>query len=458
MRRRALWLLLLAAPGTAAAETLSRAQAVHEALQANPEVRKGVAETARLQGLVTEARADALPEFALVGAGLRYRDPSLLNSSSFDAFPPELRDSLRPVPANLWDGGVSLRQTLFSFKIGKAIKAARLGTTYGQQEILRTRQAVSLAAVRAYDAFLLALEKARVGEKAVKQKEEHLQMARTRREAGVATELDVLRSQVDLENQRVALLRLQGEAGLARGVLNAVMVHPIDAAIEPTDGLVFAPMDITLDEVVREAAGQRAEIAQAVLAERIRDELVGIEQAEMRPKLDFAGAWGWSVRRPGNFLEGDYNKWNLAFTVRVPVFDGLRTSGRVAQARAERDKATQDRVAVENRIRLEAKESYDRLTVAARIVEAARLNVQQAQRALEMTQANYNHGAATTLDVLDAQAALTLAESNLVEGLHAHGLARAALRYVMGRDPLETPPPTPPSSSAAAAPAATGQP
>jgi len=113
---------------------------------------------------------------------------------------------------------------------------------------------------------------------------------------------------------------------------------------------------------------------------------------------------------------------------------------------------------VENRIRLEAKESYDRLTVAARIVEAARLNVQQAQRALEMTQANYNHGAATTLDVLDAQAALTLAESNLVEGLHAHGLARAALRYVMGRDPLETPPPTPPSSSAAAAPAATGQP
>jgi outer membrane protein TolC len=457
MKRAALCALLLAAPGLAAAESLSRAQAVHEALSANPEVRKGLAESARLRGVVTETRADALPELAVLGSGLRYRDPSLLNSSSFDAFPPELRESLLPVPANLWDGGVTLRQTLFSFKLGHALRAARLGSTYGQQEIQRARQAVALSAVQAYDAYVLALEKVRVAEKAVKQKEQHLEMARTRRGAGVATELDVLRSQVDLENQRVALLRLQGEAEQARGVLNAVMVHPIDAAIEPTDPLTFEPLEITLDEVVREAAGQRPEMAQALLAERIRDELVGIERAEGRPRLDLDGAWGWSVRRPGDFLERDFTKWNLAVTLRVPVFDGLRSSGRVAQARAERDKAGQDRVAIENRIRLEAKESFDRLNVAARIVQVARLNVEQAQRALEMTQANYKHGAATTLDVLDAQAALTLAESNLVQGLHEHGQARAALRYVMGRDPLETMPPAPPSS-AAAAPAATGQP
>jgi outer membrane protein TolC len=59
-----------------------------------------------------------------------------------------------------------------------------------------------------------------------------------------------------------------------------------------------------------------------------------------------------------------------------------------------------------------------------------------------MTQANYRHGAATTLDVLDAQAALTAAESNRIEALFGHSVARATLRYVMGRDPLE-PPQTP---------------
>jgi len=317
---------------------------------------------------------------------------------------------------------------------------------------------VALDALRAYDGYVLGLEKARVAEKAVRQKEQHLEMARTRRAAGVATELDVLRSQVDLENQRVTLLKMQGEAEQARGLLNAVMVRPIDAAVEPVDGLAYVPFETTLEDAVREAIAKRPEVVEAALAERIRGELVGIEQGEGRPRLDLDGAWGWSVRRPSNFLEKDFAKWSLAVTLKVPVFDGLRTAGRVAQARAERDKATQDRVAVENRIRLEAKESFDRLTVAARIVEVARLNVEQARRALEMTQANYNHGAATTLDVLDSQAALTLAESNLVEGLHAHSTARAALRYVMGRDPLDPDPPAPASTSAAPIPAASGQP
>jgi outer membrane protein TolC len=54
-----------------------------------------------------------------------------------------------------------------------------------------------------------------------------------------------------------------------------------------------------------------------------------------------------------------------------------------------------------------------------------------------MTQANYKHGAATTLDVLDAQAALTLAESNRLEALYEHANARATLRYVMARDVLD---------------------
>lgn len=435
------WLAAVALllPAAARGEGLSRAQAVAEALDANPAVRKSVEEASRLEGMITEARADALPDLTLNGNGLRYRDPSLLNSSSFDAFPPELRDSLRPIPANLWDGSLSLRQTLFSFKVGRALRAARLGSSFGKEEIRRTRQDVALEAVRAYDGYLLALEKVRVAEKAVRQKEQHLEMARTRRASGVATELDVLRSQVDLENQRVALLRMRGQADNARGVLNAVRVRPIDAPVEPTDSLRYVPFPVTLEEAVGEALEKRPERAEAALAERIREQIVGIEKAEARPSLELNGMWGWSVREPANFMDRDFAKWSLAVTLRVPLFDGLRTSGRVAQARAELAKAGQDRIALENRIRLEATEAFDRLRVAGSIVEAARLNVEQARRALEMTQANYRYGAATTLDVIDAQAALTLAESNLAEGLYEHSGARATLRYVMGRGPLDEP-------------------
>jgi outer membrane protein TolC len=72
-----------------------------------------------------------------------------------------------------------------------------------------------------------------------------------------------------------------------------------------------------------------------------------------------------------------------------------------------------------------------------------------------MTEANFRLGAATTLDVLDAQAALTQAEFSRVEALHAHANARAGLRYVVGQDPLAEGPlalPTPPPPSAQQAP------
>ncbi|HET9315050.1 MAG TPA: TolC family protein [Vicinamibacteria bacterium] len=438
MNRSAILLVACAlVPAAASPEPLSRAEAVARALAVNPEVRRSLEDVAALEGQVDEAKADALPELTLIGAGTRYRDPSLLNSSSFDAFPPELRESLTPIPANVFDGYAQMKQTVFSFKLQKAIRAARLARGVGEEEVDRTRQAVALLAVRAYNEYLLSIEKVAVGEKAVRQKEKHLEMAQNRRTAGVATELDVLRSAVDLENTRAILIRLKGEADQARGRLNAAMVRPIGTPIEPTDSLTYAAVEITPEEAERRAWNERPEAKAIALNERIYSELIGIAQADARPRLDFYGVYGWSVREPANFFDSNFARWTAGVTLTVPVFDGFRTRGRVAQARAQRNKISQDRVTLENRIRLEAKEGVDRLNVARSVLEAADLNVSQAQRALTMTQANYQHGAATTLDVIDAQAALTLAESNRIQALFDHAMARALMRYVMAQDPLE---------------------
>ena len=439
LARRAAVALLCLLPSLAPAETLSRAEAVALAVANNPEVRKSQQSLVALHGQGREALADALPELTFYGTSTRYRDPSLLNSSSFDAFPPELRTALRPIPANLFDGWGTLRQTLFSFKLGRAVKAARYGVAMGEAQEKAVTRSVALDTIRAYNDYLLDLEKVKVAEKSVRQREKHLEAARSRHAAGVATELDVLRLEVALENQRAMLERVRGEADWARGALNAAMVRPIDAPVEASDTLARQDFDAPLETVVQEAMASRAEVKAADMAVHVYDEFVGVARAEGRPKLDLAANWGYSVRQPGNFFEPSFTKWNAAVTVTVPVFDGMRTSGKVAQARARREQAAQDRIALENRIRLEAKQARDTLATSGRVLSAADLNVTQAQKALDMTQANYTLGAVTPLDVLDAQAALTLAESLRLEALHEHANARATLRWVMGRDPLDSP-------------------
>ena len=444
MTRRTMMAVLAASlvPAAAGAQTLSRAEAVALAIANNPEVRKSHQALLSLHGQGKEALADALPEVTVYGSSTRYRDPSLLNSSSFDAFPPELREALRPVPQNLFDGTAQLKQTLYSFKLGRAIKAARYAVSMGEEQEKGVTRSVVLDTIRAYNEYLLDVEKVKVAEKAVKQQESHVAMAKNRRAAGVATDLEVLRLQVALENQRVVYERTRGQADFARGALNAAMVRPIDAPVEPSDSLVHQDFEVSLETVVQEAMANRSEVKAAQLAVRVNDELIGVVRGEFRPSLDLNAAWGYSVRRPGNFFSGDYTRWNAAITLTIPVFDGFRNSGKVAQAKARRESADQDRIALENQIRLSAKQARDVLVTAGRVLEAADLNVTQAQKALDMTQANYSLGAATPLDVLDAQAALTLAESLRLEALYAHANARAVLRWVMGRDPLDTAPPS----------------
>jgi outer membrane protein len=433
--------LILAAAPPASAEPLSRAEAVARALERNPTVLRSFADRDGLRGRAKQARADALPEVSVYGTFLRYQDPGFFNSPNIEEFPPEILQAFRPIASNLWDGNVSMRQTLWSFSLGKAIRAAGYAEHLGEENVRSARQDVALRAVFAYNAYLLALEQVKVGEKVVHQKEKQLEMARNRRGAGVATDLEVLRFEVDLANARTTLLRLQGAADLTRGDLNAVMVEPTDKPIEPSDSLEFAETPADQQQIVREAVSSRPEVKAVGWNERIYDEAIGIYKADMQPRLDLNGTFGWSVRETPNFFESNYKKWSLSVTLKVPVFDGWRTAGRVAQARADRARVGQDRVALETLIDLEAKQAVDRLRVASSVFHAAELNVTQARKAQEMTEANYRLGAATTLDVLDAQAALTQAEFNRIEALHAHANARAGLRYVMGQDPLADGPP-----------------
>ena len=298
------------------------------------------------------------------------------------------------------------------------------------------RQDTALRAVFAYNAYLLALEQARVAEKVVLQKQKHLEMAKNRLAAGVATDLEVLRFEVDLENAaRHAAAAPGRRRPRARGPerRDAESDRHADRAARRAR---VRGRDGRAADVVRDATAGRSELKAVAWNEKIYDEAIGIQNADRQPRLDLDAAYGWSVLNTSNFFEGTYKKWALAVTLKVPVFDGWRTAGKVAQARADRAKVGQDRIALESQIDLEAKQAVDRLRVAASVFRATELNVAQARKAAEMTSANYRLGAATTLDVLDSQAALTQAEWNRVEALHAHANARAGLRYVRGLDPL----------------------
>ena len=433
---------LLSGLGAARAEepaAITLEQAVAIALERNQQVLIAQAKGDSLKGRYREVRAQALPELKLNGAALRWRDPSFLNASSFDKIPIEFREGLTPVGANLFDYNMSVSQPIYtSGKVGTALKLASLESEGVGVDRARTEQDVRLKVIRAFYDLILAGRLLLVAQAAVEQRRQHLTMAQTRYAGGVATEVDVLRSKVSLANAQPELIRAGNSVRHARSVLNNLLVRPVDYPTEAVGDLTFNPQPkMDAQQVLRHAVERRPELQRLRINELEADSLKKLANAENRFRVDFNGQYGFSARQPANLGNHDFTRWMFSLNLTLPLFDGGRRSGLFQQAVAARKVAELTRSEEENSVRLEAQTALDELDRAEQTVEAARLNVSEAERVLTMMQDNYKFGAATTLDVTDAQAALVQARWNLLQGLHDHTLARAQLRWVMGLDPVE---------------------
>jgi outer membrane protein TolC len=149
------------------------------------------------------------------------------------------------------------------------------------------------------------------------------------------------------------------------------------------------------------------------------------------------GRWGYSTRDPKNVFNSDFRRWNVTLNFKLPFYDGGRKAGLLAQARSRVRAAEQSLAQLENNIRLEIKAAHDDLQSSAQAIAAAKLSVAQAERVLGMMQSNYQYGAATTLDVVDSQTALSVARNALVSATYDYEVARARLRLAAGNPILD---------------------
>ncbi|MBI3695341.1 MAG: TolC family protein [Acidobacteria bacterium] len=435
--------MFLAVPA-AAAEAVEPAavtlvEAVRLALARHPDVEKARAAADGLKGRIREVRAQALPEVAINSYALRARDPSFLNSPSLDKFPEYLLEAINPVGANLFDYSISVKQPLYTAgKVGTALRLASIEAEGSLADIDRVEQELALAVVRAFYDLIWAERYRNLVAETQQQKKRHAEMAQTLYRNGVATEVDVLRSEVNVANGAPDLVRAENAIRQARAALNFYLVRPIDFPTRALGEFEEKPWtEGGLEELAREALRRRPELLRLKIAERSAATKIDLARAESRLKVDFAGAYGIMSRLPSNLFNSRFARWNTAVNFTLPVFDGFKRSGLVWQATAAGRAARLERERAEQQVRLVLQQGLDDLKAAEETIAAARANINQAERVLAMMQNNYKYGAATTLDIVDAQTALSVARTNLLRGLHDYTLARANLRWAAGLTPWE---------------------
>jgi outer membrane protein len=440
--RKWIWLVALAAglqfgiaqDSAEAPLALTLADAVKLALKQNPEVLIAQDELDELKGKIKEVRSGAFPQVTLQGYGLRMRDPSILNSSSFDKVPKEFKDALVPEASNMFNLGINVKQPLYNAgKVRTALRLAEESVDERKASREAVRQQLTFKVLQAFNDILLAEANLGIVRETQQQRLKHLEQARTRFENGVATEIDVLRSEVNVANMEPELIRADNRVRLARAAINSLIVVDLEAPTRTVGALEYRPWPVgSPEEIQKRALELRPELQAArklVQQARLTQSLA---KAENKLTVDMDGQYGQASREPKNLVDKEFSSWNITLNFRLPLFDGGRKAGLMTQASMRLHAAEQRLAQLENSIRLEVKQAYDDMQSSAKAIAAVRLSVGQAEKVLSMMQANYQFGAATTLDVSDSQTSLSLARNSQISATYDYEMAKARLRLASG--------------------------
>jgi HAE1 family hydrophobic/amphiphilic exporter-1 len=413
--------------------------AVALALARNPEILVALAQRDELVGRIKEIRSEAFPQVTFEGSGLRMRDPSILNSSSFDNVPQEFRDALVPVASNMFDLGLTVKQPLWTAgKIRTAVKLAEESLAERNAVSESVRQQLAFRVLQAFNELFLMEANRDVVRETRQQRLEHLQQAQGLFDSGVATEIDVLRSKVNVANMEPDLIRAENRVRLARAEINKLIMEDLEAPTKIAGGLEYKPWDAgILGDVQKQALELRPELQAARRQVQQARLTLALANAQNKLTVDMDGHYGYSVREIQNMFVNDYSRWNITVNFKLPVYDGGRKAGLMIQAQARLRAAEQSLAQLENDCRLEVKRAYDDMETFSKAISAARLSVQQAEKVRTLMQANYKYGAATTLDVTDSQTALVEARNSEIAATYQYEMAKARLRLASGSPILD---------------------
>jgi len=329
----------------------------------------------------------------------------------------------------LTEGQIHFKQTLFSGPVFAGYKAAGAGERAAYFAKMSARGEVVQQVATAYlhaIADASQVDDARALESA---DQVLLSQAHAEHEAGTAANLDELRARVQLQSQQQSLI--SAENALDKDLILLKREIGIDPGqkIALTDPAPYSDLAAQTPEEARASAYRNRQDYQ-----NFQNQLVAYKaihnayRAQRLPTLSFNGYYGVSevasVGSHGNFMAQG--------TLSIPIFREARLRGDADAAQAQFSAVDAQLADLRNHIDQQVRSALLDVDATAKLVQVSRSNVELATRTLSDETDRVNAGVDDNLPLVDAQARLASAESNLVESLYQYNLSKLALARATG--------------------------
>jgi outer membrane protein TolC len=328
------------------------------------------------------------------------------------------------VKVDITGAQMSLTQQLFNVPAYYLYRAAQKADDVASWEMLNVRGAVALNVGTQYlraVADAAEIENARA---LVKADEVALRQAEASHDAGVGTNLDVLRARVQLQTQQQTLINDENIFAKDKIALNRLLGLPAEQDLTLTDTAPYAEFAaLPLDQAMTLAFERRKDLRSLEAQEELAGRTVKAVKYERLPSLAFDGYYGVLGETRGLY----HGVFSAAGKLSFPIFQEgqLRGEREVAEAQVIglRHQVASLKVTIEQQIRSAMLD----VDAANELVKVARSNVDLATQQLQDTTDRYAAGVDDNLPVVQAQATLAAAQSRLVQTLYQYNQAKLTL-------------------------------
>jgi len=332
-------------------------------------------------------------------------------------------------PFGYFDSRAYLTQSAFDWG---SIERARSATAQVRAAEFSSKDAREIVVLVIVSNYLLVIADQSEVELATSQRDTAkalFQQTSDQKTAGLASAVDVLRSQVQLQSREQKLIVAQNNLAKQKLVLARAIGLPPGQKFDVTTQVPYRELTpSSLDEAIESAYQARADFHSQMNQVRSAELARRAASAERYPSLGVETDYGLSGVNPGS----SHGTVDAAATLRIPVFQGGRVHGDVLRADASLTRERQRLEDLRAKIDLEVRDAYLDLEAAAQEVSVEKSAVALSTQTLEQSRDRFIAGVTDNIEVVQAQDVLAIATDSYIASLYSHNLAKISLARAIG--------------------------
>lgn len=315
--------------------------------------------------------------------------------------------------------------------------------TVGQAEarFKAAEQALIVRVAERYFAVLSARDSLEFAQAEKESIERQLEQTKQRFEVGLIAITDVHEAQAAFDLATAREIAARNELSSAREAMREVIGRQIERVAPLMDPIALSvPEPANIERWADTALQQNFDLLAAEFATEVARAEVSRQRSGHYPTLDLNASYARSEADGGSFGEREQDDGVIGLQLNVPLYEGGAVVSRTREAVHSLSRARHELEQVRRSTLRQARDAY--LAVVAQINQVKALGQARvsAQSALDATEAGFEVGTRTTVDVLDARRELFLARRDYAGARYDYILDTLRLKQasgVLGRSDLE---------------------